>query len=69
MKMVENNYEERDDESQEEQVTWIAHNMATNQVWEYFWRSKHKIKKTNRCFAMCKFCDKEMEEKPQRIFG
>jgi hypothetical protein len=50
MKMAENNYEEQDDESQEEQVTWIAHHLATNQVWEYFWRSKYKIKKTNRYF-------------------
>jgi hypothetical protein len=36
MKMAENNYLERDDESQEEHMTWIAHHMATNQVLEYF---------------------------------
>jgi hypothetical protein len=30
--MAENNYEERDDESQEDQVTWIAHHKATNEL-------------------------------------
>jgi hypothetical protein len=30
--MAENNYEELDDEPQEEQVTWIAHHLATNKV-------------------------------------
>jgi hypothetical protein len=44
MKMAENNYEERDDDSQEEQVTWIAHNMATNLKHSrgLFWQQRGK---------------------------
>jgi hypothetical protein len=51
--MVENNHEERGNESQEEQLTWIDHKTATNQVWEYLLCSKDKNKKINRYFAKC----------------
>jgi hypothetical protein len=37
----------KDEDSQEEQVTWIDHRKETKQVQEYFWRKKDTVKKTN----------------------
>ena len=52
---------------EEEKCLWLEHKKATSSVWKHFLRSATKVGKTNRFYAKCRYCNKKMDGKPDRM--